>query len=128
MSISNNPYLIQMIKDNKVGYEVCPISNYILGYTLDMRWHPIRTLMASGVEVTLSSDDPTFWDYEGLTLDFTYAFIAWQLDLKDLKQLGINSIKQSTLRDRQKKAQLEKFHQDWDKFIKDFLKSHFSTS
>ena len=60
----------------------------ILSYTLDMRWHPIRYLMANGVGVTLSSDDPSFWGYDKLSLDFAYAVVGWQLDLKDIKQLA----------------------------------------
>lgn len=82
-----------------------------------MRWHPVRSLMAHGVPVTISSDDPTFWDYKGLNLDFTYAFISWQLDLKDMKQLAINGIKQSSISNEQKYKLLNLFKKDWDSFI-----------
>lgn len=82
-----------------------------------MRWHPVRLMMAHGVEVTISSDDPTFWDYQGISLDFTYAFLAWQLDLKDVKQLAINSIKQSSVNTPAKERLLKKFHNDWNAYI-----------
>lgn len=120
LAIEFHPYLTQVVKDKNIGYEICPISNFVLGYTLDFRWHPIRSLMAKGISVTLSSDDPSFWDYNGLTLDFTYAFLGWELDLKDLKQLAINSVKQSSLNEAETKKLLKSFYEQWDRFIDDF--------
>eukprot|EP00343_Euplotes_focardii_P007864 CAMPEP_0205821576 /NCGR_PEP_ID=MMETSP0206-20130828/8512_1 /ASSEMBLY_ACC=CAM_ASM_000279 /TAXON_ID=36767 /ORGANISM="Euplotes focardii, Strain TN1" /LENGTH=496 /DNA_ID=CAMNT_0053117153 /DNA_START=87 /DNA_END=1577 /DNA_ORIENTATION=+ len=117
IGIANHPYLIDIINEKDIGIEVCPISNFVLGYTLDMRWHPIRILMQKGVAVTINSDDPTFWGYSDLSLDFTYAFIAWQLDLKDIKQLAINSIKQSSVNEKSKNQILKRFDQKWQRFI-----------
>jgi adenosine deaminase len=88
-----------------------------------MRWHPARQLMAQGVAVTISSDDSTFWNYQGISLDFTYAFIAWQLNLKDVKQLAINSIKQSSIEEELKPRYIEKFHRDWEGFITQYLEN-----
>jgi adenosine deaminase CECR1 len=126
--IASTPYLVDIIKEKDIGFEICPISNFILGYTLDLRWHPIKMLMNRGVAVTINSDDPTFWDYQDLSLDFTYAYIAWQLDLKDLKQLGINSIKQSSIKDELKPKMLKKFDYNWNKFIKSTLEKLENTS
>lgn len=123
VAIQLHPYLVKLIKENDIGYEVCPISNFVLGYVLDFRWHPIRFLMSEGVAVTLSSDDPSFWDYKGLSLDFTYAFLAWELDLKDIKQLAINSIKQSSLNINETKKQLNIFENQWRDFIDQTLYS-----
>ncbi|CAI2365028.1 unnamed protein product [Moneuplotes crassus] len=122
INIVLHPHLVDLVVEKNIGYEICPISNLILGYTLDMRWHPARELMARGVPVTISSDDPTFWNYRGISLDFTYAFLAWDLDLKDIKQLAINSIHQSSIKDDIKPKMLEKFYNEWDDFISDFSK------
>mmetsp|Transcript_26888 Transcript_26888/g.23737 ORF Transcript_26888/g.23737 Transcript_26888/m.23737 type:complete len:378 (-) Transcript_26888:44-1177(-) len=118
-----HPHLVDLVRERQIGYEICPISNFILGYTLDMRWHPARQLMAQGVPVTISSDDPTFWKYQGISLDFTYAYLAWQLDLKDVKQLAINSIKHSSVQENLKPNLFKKFEEDWSKWIKETLKS-----
>lgn len=123
INIALHPHLMQIVRERNIGYEICPISNFILGYTLDMRWHPARILMANGIAVTISSDDPTFWNYQGLALDFTYAAVAWQLDLKDVKQLAINSIKQSSIKDHQKEHLLSKFFKDWQRFIASYASS-----
>jgi len=125
INIAFHPHLLDLVVERNIGYEICPISNFILGYTLDMRWHPVRYLMSKGVAVTISSDDPVFWDYQGIDLDFTYAFLAWQLDLKDVKQLAINSIKQSSVSESAKKRILKLFYLDWNKFIDQALHSDY---
>ncbi|CAI2366365.1 unnamed protein product [Moneuplotes crassus] len=112
-----HPRLIDKVIEEDIGIEICPISNLVLGYILDMRWHPIRTLMNKGVSVTISSDDPTLFGYDNLSLDFTYGIIAWQLDLKDLKQLALNSIKQSSIHEDLKTKVYAKFYKEWENFI-----------
>ena len=101
---------------------MCPISNLILGYTLDLRWHPGKFLLQNGVPVSLSADDPGFWGIQGLTLDYAYATLAWELDIKDLKQFAINGIKYSSLTDDEKQVHMTKFYSDWDEWIQNVLK------
>lgn len=120
LAIDFHPYLADLVIEHNIGYEICPISNYVLGYTLDFRWHPARNLMTKGVAVSISSDDPSFWDYKELSLDFAYAFLGWQLDLRDLKQLAINSIKHSSLTEEEVKDQLKIFYHQWDHFINSY--------
>jgi len=61
------------------------LSNFVLGYTKDLRTHPVSFLMNRGVQVSISSDDPGLFGYEGVTLDYVYATGAWGLTLRDLK-------------------------------------------
>ena len=90
-----NPGLIPLLKEKDICIEVCPISNYVLGYCYDLRSHPCRLLLNRGIAVTISSDDYGYWDYCAVSLDYTYATVAWQLDLRDLKKLALNSIQYS---------------------------------
>ena len=117
-----HPHLMQLSRSNQIGIEVCPISHWILGYIYDPRWHPARQMMASQLGVTVSSDLHTFYDYDTLTVDYVLAFLAWQLDLKDLKQLWINSIKYSSIQEDKKEKYLDHFKNEWDKFIADSVK------
>jgi adenosine deaminase len=52
-------------------------------------------MLARGVPVSINSDDPGYWDYYGVTLDYAWVTLAWELDLKDLKKLCLNAIKYS---------------------------------
>ena len=115
--LNMNPALLPLLKERDICVEICPISSYVLGYCLDLRVHPSRYLLNRGVAVTLNCDDPGFWGYEGVTLDYTYATVAWQLDLRDLKKFAMNGIQYSSLDDKRKQQQFEHFKEKWDAFI-----------
>lgn len=86
------PNLVPLVKERNICIECCPVSNFVLGYVNDLRCHPVRGFLHEGLPVSINPDDPGFWGYEGVTLDYVYAFLAWDLDLADLKQLALNSI------------------------------------
>jgi adenosine deaminase CECR1 len=76
---------MEIVKQRKICIECCPISNIVLSYTLDLRCHPARSFLHQGIPISISPDDPGFFGYEGVTMDYLYAFIAWELNLADLK-------------------------------------------
>ena len=80
-NLALHPYLVEKVKEANISLEVCPLSNSILAYTLDLRSHPARFLMNQGVQVTMNSDDPGFYGYSGVTLDYAIALLAWQLSI-----------------------------------------------
>ena len=93
----------------------------VLGYTLDLRTHPIRDLSFSGLQFTISSDDPCFFDYKGVTLDYAYATLAWELDIRDLKKISLNGITYSSISQAKKDHLLKNvFPPKWAEFI-DYL-------
>lgn len=63
--------------------------------------------------MSISPDDPGFFDYEGVTLDYVYAFLAWELDLADLKKLCLNSLEFSSISAEEKGKILPFFNQKW---------------
>jgi len=69
----------------------------VLGYTLDLRSHPMNAMLQRGVQASINSDDPGLFGYEGVTLDWVYACGAWQLDIRDLKKLSLNGIKYASV-------------------------------
>jgi len=79
------PDLIKLVKEQNICVECCPISNKVLGYVHDTRTHPTRSLLAHGVKVSINPDDHGFFDSPGVTLDYLYAYLCWDLNLLDLK-------------------------------------------
>lgn len=75
--LAYHPELMKIVKEKDICIECCPISNFCLGYVLDLRYHPARSLMRDGLSVSISSDDPGFMGYHGVTLDYVFVFIAW---------------------------------------------------
>ncbi|KAF5290659.1 hypothetical protein FQR65_LT01949 [Abscondita terminalis] len=75
-AVPKHPLVMQAIKQRGIAIEVCPLSNQILGLVSDMRNHPGATLIANGVPVVISHDDPAFWNGKGLSYDFYMAFMG----------------------------------------------------
>jgi len=98
-SLAKHPKLIEMVKKNDICIECCPVSNQVLGYIHDLRCHPIRGLIQQGVKVSISSDDQGFWCVKNVSFDYLKAFLAWDLNISDLKTIMLNSITYSTCTD-----------------------------
>jgi hypothetical protein len=58
--------------------------------------------------------------YEGVTLDYLYAFLAWELDIADLKKLCYNTIKYASVAPEQKAELVDFFAYKWTRFL-DFV-------
>lgn len=113
------------MKEKDICIEACPISNLLLGYTTDLRNHPVRYMLAKGLQASLSSDDPGFFGYEGVTMDYVATYVAWELTLRDLKKLSLNGIKYSSVEDSLKKTLTEEvFPKQWNQFVRDILANH----
>ena len=77
-------------------------------------------MLSHGVQATISSDDPGFFNYKGVALDYVYATLAWELDIADLKKLSLNGIKYSAVSDEIKKKLTEEvFPTKWQKWVSD---------
>lgn len=75
-------------------------------------------MLNRGLQASINSDDPGFFGYEGVTLDYVYAFIAWELDIKDLKKLSLNGLTYSSLEQSDKDYLInEVFEKKWKEFI-----------
>ncbi len=57
----DDPKLVEHLAETGVVLECCPVSNVVLGVYPTWKSHPIDKLMARGVKVTVSTDDPPFF-------------------------------------------------------------------
>eukprot|EP00736_Rhodelphis_marinus_P003807 Rmarinus@m.703 len=95
-AVSRHPLLTDLIEKIPAGIVVCPVSNQVLGLTENLRNHPIVEMMAAGLPLTLSADDPGVF-VSRFTDDYWMAYYAWTLDLRDLKALVFGSLDYSFL-------------------------------
>lgn len=105
-----DPQLMQRLISEKMPLTVCPLSNLKLCVVNDMAEHNIRRLLQQGVQVTVNSDDPSYF---GGYMNDNFIAVAEALDLsnEELKQLAVNSFEASFISDAEKqrwKAQIEK--------------------
>lgn len=115
--LAYHPSLIQVVKTKEICLECCPVSNFVLGYVLDMRNHPARGFLHQGLPVSINPDDPGFMGYDGVTLDYLYAFLSWDLDLADLEQLALNSLTYASIPEDEKQKILQFFDYKWQRFL-----------
>src|SRR5262249_57761729 len=103
--------LEERLKKHGVAGEVCPISNQMLRYVSDLRMHPADGYLRRGVPCVLSNDDPGIFGNDGLSYDFWVATLAWDLDLRALKQLALNSLNYSGMTVAEKRTALVAWQQ-----------------
>ncbi len=95
-SLYKHPLLMEMVKQKKILIESCPISNEVLRLTSSIKSHPLPSLLAKGVTVSLCNDDPVVLGHgkNGLTHDFWQALQGWEnLGLEGLGSLAENSVR-----------------------------------
>lgn len=118
-NLNHYPVLQELVKDQDICIEICPLSNQILGYVSDLRIHPGSYFLRNGIQVAISSDDPGIFGYNGLSYDFWSIALAWELDLQALKKLAMNSIEYSSLNPEEKEKALEYWNERWGIFVKE---------
>ena len=78
IAAAQDPRLLQHLRDHSITLEVCPTSNVCTRSVPSLAEHPLPALVAAGVPVTISSDDPPMFS---TTLNREYAIAADLLDL-----------------------------------------------
>ncbi|MET0493771.1 MAG: adenosine deaminase [Actinoplanes sp.] len=78
ISAARDPQLMAYLAEHGIPLEVCPTSNVRTRAVASLDEHPLPVLVAAGVPVTISSDDPPMF---GTTLEAEYAVAARLLDL-----------------------------------------------
>ena len=105
-----SPALLRRLAQQQMTLTLCPLSNLKLCVIDDMTDHPIADMLALGLQVTVSSDDPSY--FGGYVNDNYCALIdALNLTRKDLIQLAKNSFTGSFLSSLEKTAYLQEIDQ-----------------
>ena len=96
-----DPGLIAELIERRIGLDVCPTSNLLLGVAPSMAKHPLRELWDAGVRISINTDDP---GYFGCTLTGEYALAgeAVGLDREGYGRLALNSVEGSFAPERLK--------------------------
>jgi adenine deaminase len=89
-----DPRLVERLVAEQIPLTVCPLSNIRLRVFDTMADHPLRTMLARGLKVTINSDDPAYF---GGYVNENYLAAAQSLGLsqEELEQLAKNSFEAS---------------------------------
>lgn len=83
IAAARDPRLMEYLRDRQIPLEVCPTSNVCTRSVPSLAEHPLPTLVAAGVPVTINSDDPPMFSTD---LNREYAVAA---DLLELDERGV---------------------------------------
>jgi len=105
ISAARDPQLMAYLAEHGIPLEVCPTSNVRTRAVASLDEHPLPVLVAAGVPVTISSNDPPMF---GTTLEAEYAVAARLLDLdrSGVAELARASVRASFLPESGKTALL----------------------
>ena len=108
--IVDSPEYAAVMREKRVPFEVCPVSNYAIGSTPSDRPHPIRQMVDLGINCTLNSDDPAMFS---TNLAAQYSVLASQgFTWDELWQLSTQTLDATFLSDAEKAA----YRREWDDF------------
>lgn len=100
-----DPALVDRLAAERIPLTVCPLSNVRLGVFPRIEEHPIARLMASGLRVTVNSDDPAY--FGGYLAENLMAVqTAFRLDRDAIRRLVEDSFRASFLPEDEKRAYL----------------------
>lgn len=83
---------LRMLADHDICCDVALTSNLLLTEYRDLAAHPIRRLLDAGVPLTLSTDDPAFFNTD-LTREYVLAHEHVGLSLDTLWQMNLNGLR-----------------------------------
>jgi adenosine deaminase len=88
--------VVQQIVQAGVALDVCPTSNVLTGTARSLEAHPIGGLIAAGVPVTVSSDDPIVFETT-VTSELALLHLGQNLGWSELGALTVNAAHYSFL-------------------------------
>jgi adenosine deaminase len=101
--------LVKRLVEEHMPLTVCPQSNLRLAVVKDMSEHPIRKMLALGLNACINSDDPAYFGGY-LNENFDALIDETGLTLDEIFQLTINGFKSSFLSDVEKQIHLDRIN------------------
>ena len=89
----------------------------------DLRNHPAINYYKSGIPIVIAGDDPGSFGYNELTVDYYMIFMAWGLDLYDMREIANNSVRYSLMPENKRREGFAKFGIEWNTFINETYKT-----
>lgn len=116
ISAAYDKEFMKQLKETKLPLEVCPTSNlFTKHFVSKMKDHPVRELYDNGVNVTLATDDPTFFKVSIID-EYYNLYSKLNFSLAEIKKIIINGFKSAFITEAEKKkyiAQVNKAWKEW---------------
>jgi len=90
----HDPGVLERVVREQVALDVCPTSNVGIGLFPSLETHPVAAFWRAGVNMTISSDDPPFFDTT-LTDELRHVVRLAGLSRDDLAELQLRAVRNS---------------------------------
>lgn len=94
LNVLDDPSLVRSLVAAGTPFTVCPLSNVKLNVVSSVRAHPVRAMLDVGLNVTINSDDPAYFDGY-LVENYVQCDNAFDFGPRLLAELAANSIEAS---------------------------------
>ncbi|MBI2265935.1 MAG: adenosine deaminase [Armatimonadetes bacterium] len=113
--ITEDPSLRELIRERGIPLEICVTSNIQTGASRTYEEHPIRSFYESGIQVTVSTDDP---GVSGIDLTHEYGVLKDKLcfTAKDLQKMNLAAAEAAFLPLSEKTALKESLELEYRKY------------
>jgi adenosine deaminase len=101
--------LVNRLVNENMSLTVCPQSNLRLAVISDMASHPIKKMLALGINACINSDDPAYFGGY-MNENFLALVDAVELNADEIYQLAINSFESSFLARSEKQKHLDQIN------------------
>jgi len=98
-----DPELVQNLVDREIPLEICPTSNVALGAVAKLSEHPFASLERLGVDVTVNSDDPTFFSTT-LTEEFVRLHETFGFGIPKLTRFVLTALRHAFLPEEKRES------------------------
>jgi hypothetical protein len=94
-AVSRNDLIQAIYMKKNISLETCPMSNETLRYYYTFE-HPFPKLLRKGMKISISPDDPGFFGYEGVNVDWFKIFMETNIKPEEAYYLVRDSIEKAS--------------------------------
>ena len=115
--IKSSEDFMKELAQSGLPLEVSPTSNvFTKHYVTRIKDHPFKKLFKAGINVTLNTDDPTFFKVN-LIDEYWNVYSKMGLKLKDIKRIILNGFNSAFISDEEKKDYCDKVNTAWTQWF-----------
>lgn len=107
ISVTHDERVMQYLSDFRIPLEICPTSNLCTGICSGYAEHPLKTLYHHNVNITISSDDPSFFN-SSLVDEYIHLYTEMDFSIKDIIKIVKNGFIYSFLKSSDIKKYIKK--------------------
>jgi len=108
IAASSDPKLMNLLLKRGITIEMCPVSNLKTRVVSSLKKHPIRAFLEKGLNVTVSTDDPSMFNTD-MNNEYLQLHRRLNLTIPELFKLSLNAIDSSFLPEKRKIEMRESF-------------------